>query len=213
MVDWDVLGDDDPFVVVTPKSPHKDDTIVWRDPQKQVERELEFLREELCLDEEQIFVLGHGAGGAAAEKLACEMANVRGVATSAYRPGPPPCEPAPGIRRLHIAPTEDPAAPFEGGTTCLHEQVSSAAEYTEELRRLHECGPGAPLVQDVTGGTCREWKCGSPLRVCEVAGGRRWPGYELPERVHLIRPKCRMEEGTFHYTETIWGFFGEALHE
>ena len=201
------------FVVIVPDDPIRggirmirgDRTIAWKNPETAVRQAIEHVSQRFCIELDKLYLVGHGVGAGAAERLVCDLDRVAAIATTAYTPIDDPCTPSRPVPRLHIAPLRDLRTPLQGGLNCLGETVWSQKAYADFLVRQHKCSEQEPT--NVRG--CDRLTCETPLTLCTVEGGWPWPGSEFPERLRKAHPECDSQPGKFPYAETIWRFFLE----
>jgi poly(3-hydroxybutyrate) depolymerase len=169
---------------------------------------LEHLDTLFCLDSRRIFAVGHGEGGLAARRLACEQP-LAGIAT--MQDGRPvtesePCEMEP-IPSLRMYGSVDKAVPIEGGLGCgLTHDFLSAADIDRRARERRSCTSARGRWGKRPGGVCTRSDCDTTYVSCEISGG-----HELNKRSSgdPWTPCDDPEPVTFPMADTAASFFEE----
>ena len=223
------IADRENFVILAPRG---GETFAWmeRTMIREVDRDFSIVRKNLCVDEERVFAIGHGAGGRAAMWWTCSNPSLAGVATTAYARGATErwCEDekGPAIPHLHIATLRNRYTPAAGGiqlrdigTCSLTVPKIALADHEKALRLRNECGADKESFE-VSGEPCFRWsECRATLMSCHVDAGARWPGSK-PRYSHTAggqgrsetndQARCDGKPGDFPMGAVIWKFFEEA---
>ena len=166
---------------------------------------VEQLGQHVCVDDEQIYVLGFGGGGKAVYSLGCDPW-VAGVASVSYVPhaGPEICKTKRSVPMLHILGTKSGYMPVRGGSDCRGAQKPSFDQAESTWRAWNTCGDAAKPYLDSPHGVCVTWDCVEPTVSCRIDGGRRWPGTK-PRSIDFLG--CDGPGTKFPHNETIFTFF------
>lgn len=196
------VADRDKVVIIFPETT----SLVhpWKEPAEYLlgHHDLMAARKELCLDNRDVLLLGHGSGGHAAQKLACEIEHVGAMAQSAYRKleDDKSCDHG-DLPYVFLAPTEDGRDPIEGGGGCLggHE-VLTLEGHIDVYREMYGCEEPKQRIARHGDSVCYTWACETPFEACEIAGGRPLPrqGPRLAD--------CEGKAADFPYRDTMWNF-------
>ena len=174
-----------------------------------VERGLQWVTDEVCIDLSNIFIVGDGTGGAAATVLRCsDDFSPRAIATISYRARNPlrcPTDDERPIPMLMLAGRNNKMTPIAGGKSCLPfvASVPSLAEHIELWRELQRCSGETREVALIDGADCETWTCHGPLISCVHDGGRSWPGTEDDG----VIPGCSGGPPPFDPGAEVWKFF------
>lgn len=176
--------------------------------------EVDEVIQNFCIDTSRIFGFGHGAGGKAVARLACEFEGIRATAASAFRPekdSQRECDHGTPVPHINFDPLRNKGAPPDGKRPCGIEQPKvSLADYEGELRADGVCSKKSRTWLSHEHGTCTEWTCERAARVtCRVDGGREYPGTQPRSGLGVTRG-CDGEPVDFPYTDTMWRFFNEV---
>ena len=171
------LSAQDGFITV---APHAANFGEWRSlmTADDVEKVFDSVRQNLCVDESRVYVVGQADGANFGWDLACEDW-VRGVVFSGHLPSVertvcPVAKPV-----LLLLPRHSSYVPFDGGRICANTVKKSAADTEEIWIRMNGCAPN-PKRREFPGGECLSWDCSSPFQSCHLEGGRDWPGVPAP---------------------------------
>ncbi len=207
-MDVQALADRDGMIIV---APHHDTIIYPWDSEAswaEARADLDVAADVLCVDRAEIYLFGYGAGGHAAEQLACRIPSVRAVAVAAHR--------LPDHGRvcrhrdtpyLFMAPMSDGRDPASGGSGCLAgEEIVSVDEHERVYAEIQGCDPKTRRSEGgrYTDGKCVTWDCTSRFVSCRIDGGRPLPGTK-----HRISD-CEGRASRFPYRDKLWDFFAEV---
>ncbi len=190
------LADKDAFLVAAPPG----DVRTVGELRAMVER----IREDYCIDESRVFVLGFLAGGRAAEVLLCEPWVAGAAAASARTEAPAPCTSAKPFLLMSGMRTNQ-ARP-EGGMNCRDTEMMSLAAHETVAKGRNGCdGRDKPYFEH-NGSQCRTWTCSdAPFVSCHLDGGWNWPG-AAPRPRDWPTP-CDGPPTDFPAAEVAWEFF------
>lgn len=195
-------------------APNGGNPMAWEGPPRrrlnEVETAINDAMEELCIDPQRVYVVGHSAGGRLAEGTPCNLPIVKGIATTSFRGEPQqkhPCgkdalkHPVPHI---HIAPLKDGYNPVKGGEGCSGVKKLSLNEKEEEWKTRNSCSGKRKVWKSSPHGTCYTWDCEAPFVSCHVKAGRNWDGF--PGKRLWDHHNCDGPASEFPYADTIWEF-------
>lgn len=202
---FEPLADEHGFVVV---APFARDRRPWSEPATDVDALMHVVKETsrtLCIDRTRVFVVGHGAGGEFAHRLACEPW-VTAIATNSYRAGPTDafCAREPAKPHIMFSPLHSPREPMEGGLACGGKEVFSTAQVEGQWRKRNGCDDAPQRASQYDGGTCYAWECEAPFASCHLDGGHPWPG--VPPRF-VWQEACDGTAPDFPIAAHAWEFF------
>jgi polyhydroxybutyrate depolymerase len=164
------------------------------------------LQQELPIDLDRIYAVGHSNGGMLAYRLACEAADLfAAVGLQAGALGIDGCEPSQPVSLLHIHGTDDPNVPMAGGRG----SGPSGTDYRSVRASLEAVATAGGCDDEPTeatdaGETTRRtltWSCpgGVEVQLATVEGGRHgWFGGSRAER--------RDGPSTADSSRLIWAF-------
>lgn len=171
---------------------------------------LEDVKERLCVDEQRLFAVGHGAGGYLAEHLSC-LPEIAGIATNSYRENPhtvfcPDGGPTPHIL---LSPMKSDREPVDGGRACggKSDAVLPLRDVEERWRIRNACSGEPKPVFRLGKSECVEWACDAPFVSCRLDGGHPWPGFA--PRPFPNNTACDGEAPDFPSAARIWAFFSQ----
>ena len=167
-------------------------------------------RQQLCVDEQQVFAVGHAAGGYAVERLPCltqvpfaagaTMSHIKGMKD-------PVC--AKPLPMMVLLGKTDEYVPREGGNNCNGYVKHSWKQKRNRLADANGCSGERKSYLDHPGGQCSTWRCKSALVFCELEGGREWPGTQPQVWDRLSGRNCSGQAADFPAVSTVWKFFQE----
>lgn len=196
-------------------APHGGQPYAWKDLSRGVDtlrRAIDDATQELCIDLDRVYVVGHAAGGRIAEQAPCDLREVKAIATTSYRGTPADerntCVPASPVPYIHFAPLHDAYNPVKGGTSCAGGLKISLAEKEAMWRERNQCEAKnkRELWHEQYDGRCFEWACVAPFVSCHIQAGRGWNDTE--KRIWDTN-NCDGPPAQLPYAETIWKFFQE----
>ena len=195
------------FVMITPR--YGPPTEAWYPDQVAGVARTQFAaaRRSLCLDGNEIFVVGVGHGAIGADRFACRTTGVAGVVLTSFRLWGDhlECELGEPLPTLVVSPTQDPFTPVDGVQPCFGARPVPLDEQERRLRERHACSPKPSGVRSTFAG-CEDWECAAPLTLCRADGGRFWArmtgGAALGTQFVCPKPPPT----TFDYESTVWTF-------
>ena len=181
---WKELADQGNYVIVAPQ--HDQVMTPWHGADANpaiagAKRALAETSERLCLDLNRVFIISHGWGGSAGDRLACK-GDIAGVVTASWVPKKARlgctgrADPVP---HLFIGPTKSKFLPVEGGRDCVNINRIAYSQFDELWLERNECTRvNSTKFFEHQNGTCERYECasGAPYVSCRVSGGRGWPG-------------------------------------
>lgn len=202
------LASRDGVVIIAPGDNDVTDTWLSAPDIRKAIRSLDLVGAEVCLDMQQIYVIGHGNGGGGAHRVARELDGIRAMAHTAHRWGGDMGDRdklRTEIPTMIVSMLDDPTNPIDGSPDCLGHVKWTLAEHEKVERRAHQC-KGA---YDPSGPICQDLACQSPLRLCRPRGGRDWE--TMRTRLVTNNPiTCNSPAGKFPFADEIWAFFQRA---
>ena len=134
---------------------------------------------QVCIDPGRVWIVGHGSGGLAANKLVCEDW-VGGVVIHGFRYHQPQrlCHVDAKARApvLVFNPMDSPRFPNDGTKNCNGAYKPTPENAEKSWTELLGCrGDATTGVQNTTT-ECKTWGCDAPLQICHVRGGTPWSG-------------------------------------
>ena len=214
----DELADEHDFIVVAPRG-GKD--VAWQSPSdvESAEADYELAMNNLCIDVEQIFVLGHGTGGRGVQWFLCNHPEVAAAATTAWvrEREFPRCPDPHTVPTLHLATLKSGFTPPAGGKRedcwSFYDKLP-LAEFEQEMRQLHRCMEQEPMQTKKDDATCYTWECETHFTSCHVNSGGLWPG--APNRHGVVLGiqldkdawvRCDGPHAKLDFGQQIWRFF------
>ncbi len=197
------VSDLEPFLVIAPRAPQVDLSSWARAQDWSDSLPLVGLAyDELCIDPDRVFALGHGMGAGAAYRSMC-AGGFAGLATTSHRARPNELAMCPDIAipYLSVTTSDDPLEPVRGGTNCALAPVISHKLHRTRFMERHTCDKLERRWSKRVPPTCVTWGCEVPLVLCDVEGGRQWRGDSRKPDT------CPSGDADFPHTRTIWQFF------
>lgn len=182
---------------------------------------------QLCIDLDEVFVVGLSNGGHLASTLVCDEGDrFAAVATVAGVLAPASCG-APDLPLLTFHGTDDQFVPFEGGEGSGIDQLNPPDTFYDVLDSAYEGVELAPIDATVAAWAARNgcegepavevvsaeverraWDCAAPVQLYVVeGGGGTWPGSALFQAVEATSGHTTMD---IDANELIWAFFSDA---
>ena len=202
-------ADERGWALVLPRD--DDPRSTWVEPHdgRQFANAIQAAADELCLDLDNVYLIGHGNGALVASQYACHESGARALATSAHRfwglHVDKDC-PRATVPTIQFSSLDDPGQPTEHTTDCLFSAGKWTLEQHEEwLANKHGCGDER-VVESGKTGTCWTAECDIALRWCRTEGGRDWAS--LPQRPATQFPiVCPSPPGEFAVVKEVWKLF------
>lgn len=193
------LSDKHNFIVVAPRD--RTMPVPWRDDTTdRVGLVLSRMEQLACIDRSQVYAIGAGAGGRAAESTACGL-DIAAFATVNYRSDGPPCDKMPPA--IHFSGKSDPANPLEGGSGCTLRTLPSLKEHERRYKAAYGC-TGEPIETLRDGEhSCYTWECRTTFESCLLAGGGAFRNAARGENA-----LCPQLSSEFPINERMVSFFG-----
>ena len=206
---FDKLADEKGFVVVAPDY----GVFIMGGKQRQMlaPDAIAAAADELCMDPRRIYLVGHGYGGIAVEKFACEPW-VTATATNNFRRTTIRrlCRPNRPVPHMLFAALHSQRIPVNGKGQCGRTKQPTLAEHEAVWSDNNACSPQRRTVFEHAGSTCYAFQgCEMPLWSCHLNGGYRWPGSRAAE-IDITGCEDNSPYIDFPGTEKIWEFFEAA---
>jgi polyhydroxybutyrate depolymerase len=213
---WPALGDREGFVVITPQAVGPDR--FWRladdSPDFAFVTELvDDVANDVCIDENRIYLAGFSSGGMLSMALACrEPDRYAGIAVVAGLIDLESCHRTTAVPMIAFHGTADDTIHFdgtypEGIRQVLQSPETPRSEIAEKWALDNGCD-GAPPAEAIDGVvTVETFSCppGSDVQFYRIDGGtHRWPGGTLSP---LATGTTSAADRAVNATETIWEFF------
>jgi polyhydroxybutyrate depolymerase len=167
------------------------------------------IQAKLNIDSKRIYANGMSNGGMMAYRLACELPEIRAIASVTGTDGTLTCRPTRAVPILHIHAKDDDRVLFNGGSgsaSDTHADFVSVPKTIEKWVKLNRCQIPAKRVLQVEGAYCEEYSgCREDVKVklCVTeTGGHSWPGGKK------VRGKTRGSEA-INATDLIWAFYNQ----
>ena len=151
---------------------------------------VQWVRDELCVDPQKIFVVGDSQGGISALAASCEPW-VRAIALNSYRSSLTwtTCD-AP-LPVMLVSPRTSKHIPWDGGEGCeSNGKLLSVRQLERGFRDRNRCGTKTREVVSAPKRVCVQWECDAALRSCYLDGADGWPG--MRPRLHEVNPHMRL---------------------
>lgn len=214
-IDFSVEGANDYVWVFQPGNVNADKAH-WLDPSlaEAALGTLAAVGDEVCVDLDRLFTVGHGEGGFAVQNLLlCARTPFRAAATFAFRERVRRNRCKPDIIEtpmLAISPMEDPTAAPDKERRCDGRSRAPVAKQLKRSTTRNRC-----QLTTVPDRGCTDLKCESPLRWCQVGGSRQWRSEYNPFfRAALAANACPQPQATtFQVTREIIDFFARFTAE
>ncbi len=194
---WHYLGENEGFITVYPSGVQRlwnagmqtDESVAANDDVAFIQAMIDNLKDQLCIQENQIYMSGFSNGAGMVSRLVCELSTpiaAVGVVASGHFPIVETCDETSLVPTIAFFGTADAVVPFEGGVTPIPMVISefpSVEEGFQSWIALSDCVP-----------TLEEQKIGDAVSlvnytVCEIShmidlyviegGGHAWPGSSL----------------------------------
>lgn len=160
---------------------------------------LDKLESDFNVDTKRIYATGHSNGALMSYKLACDLSDrVTAIAPVGAVDGTIDCHPKRAVPILHLHGTEDPCAPYNGGTcggcfTRLLNKVGipadvsksewgcrSVSDYINDWRSIDGCSASSKITYQKGKAKCISYdQCNdkAEITLCTIEGmGHTWPG-------------------------------------
>ncbi|PIE17726.1 MAG: hypothetical protein CSA66_05450 [Proteobacteria bacterium] len=186
-----------------------------------------------AVDTDRVYLAGYRTGGALAERAACALAEVDGVAIVSGDNAGPSCDPGRPLPLVSIHGLADPCAPIGGGASCggcaerfgqLLMGIDNGAyipswpcepvvDHLRPWREAAGCEEARRVVHEEPGVRCHVYEgCapGAAFTACEVERhGHLWPGAQLcggshSPLCHLMRKVFGPVEADFDAAAYLW---------
>ena len=188
-------------------------TTVWADDTDadKVAQTIAYMKDNFCIDERRVFVVGQAEGGRMAEDAICSIPGLSAVASTHSRRARDEmakiCTPSNAVPLITFAGLDDRYSPIIGGQGCAGTKKISLAQKEHRWREINGCGNKQYEWLRDGDSVCTTWDCGVEYVSCRVDGGRRWPG--APQRLIDIYA-CDGRPAPIDMAQLIWNFFLES---
>lgn len=171
---------------------------------------VERLRQQLSIDQRQIYATGISNGGMLAYRLACDSDLFAAIGPdSATLLGS--CDNPKPVSVIHIHGTADHSVPYQGGPGrgVAHIDGPPIPAVHDMWRAIDDCGPSSVTTSGAVTTSVASCPGGHTVELITIAGaGHQWPGAPSRPRIqallHTDPPSTALDA-----TSTIWQFFAD----
>lgn len=158
-----------------------------------IEKMIEKLKSDFNIDENRIFATGASNGAIMCYRLACELSDkIAAIAPVAAHDAFDDCKPKRPLSVIHFHGTDDPCAPYNGGSCggCMANLLTgetkelwsctSVPNYIDKWRQMNRCSDKTKITFQNGDATCITYQgCqdNAEVTLCTIDGmGHTWPG-------------------------------------